>query len=113
SASIARPERRPKRADLAVEFLVSTFREHGRAASALPEASDVLHLPRGRLMERRAAGRRVRGRDRGVPWVVRISRRVFQRLLPERPTPSAASRLSPFRRPGSRASPRENYVAAS
>ena len=35
-------------------------------------------------MECRAAGRGVRGRHRRV---VRVPRRVFQRLLPERPTP--------------------------
>ena len=46
-------------------------------------APDVLHLPRGRPMEHRAAGGGVR-RIRGVVWV---PRRVFQRLLPERPTP--------------------------
>jgi hypothetical protein len=39
-------------------------------------------FPEGRSMECRATG--VRGRDR---CVVRIPRRVFQRLLPERPTP--------------------------
>jgi hypothetical protein len=41
-------------------------------------------------MERRAAGGRVRGRDRRVPRrdpVIKVPRGVFQRLLPKRPTP--------------------------
>src|SRR6516164_5495188 len=37
--------------------------------------------------------------------VVRVPRRVFQRLLPERPTPSHVRRTT-FSGPGSRASPR-------
>ena len=37
------------------------------------------------------------GEYRGV---VRVSRHVFQRLVPERPTPSAASRRTTFSGPG-------------
>ena len=50
------------------------------------------------------------GEYRGV---VRVPRRVFQRLLSERPTLSAASIRTIFSGPGSRTSPSESYVAAS
>jgi hypothetical protein len=47
----------------------------------------VLHLPRGCPLECRAAGRGVRGEIGEYRGVVRVPRRVFQPLLPERPTP--------------------------
>ena len=50
------------------------------------------------------------GEYRGV---VRLSRRVFQRLVPERPTPTAASRRTTFSEPGSRASPSGSFANAS
>jgi hypothetical protein len=50
------------------------------------------------------------GEYRGV---VRVPRRVFQRLLPERPPLNAASRRTTFSEPGSRASPSGNCAAAS
>jgi hypothetical protein len=45
--------------------------------------------------------------------VVRVPRRVFQRLLPERPTPSSALRRTTSSEPGSRASPRGSSAGAS
>ena len=45
--------------------------------------------------------------------VVRVPRRVFQRLLLERPTLSGASRPTTFSGPGSRASPNGSCVGAS
>ena len=45
--------------------------------------------------------------------VVRVPRRVFQRLLPERPTPRSVSRLTISSGPGSRASPSESYAGGS
>ena len=50
------------------------------------------------------------GEYRGV---VRVPRRVFQRLLPERPTPSDASRRTTSSGPGSRASPSGTCDGAS
>jgi hypothetical protein len=50
------------------------------------------------------------GEYRGV---VRVPRRVFQRLLPERPTPSDASRRTTSNVPGSRASPSGSFDGAS
>ena len=44
------------------ERLENTIAPQGSIGGAV-----VLHLPRGRPLERRAAGSRVRGRDRGVP----------------------------------------------
>ena len=44
-------------------------------------------FPRGRPLGCRAAGGGVRGRDGRVHVVVRVPRRVFRRLLPERPRP--------------------------
>src|SRR5215469_5940271 len=52
-----------------------------------PGSRHVLHFSRGRTLECRSAGRRVRGRDRRYQGVVRVPRRVFQGLLPETPTP--------------------------
>jgi len=69
----------------AITSLVRT-REHHRPERWIG-GLDVLHLPRGRPLERRPPGRRVRGRDREYRGVVRVPRRVFQRLLPEPPTP--------------------------
>jgi hypothetical protein len=40
------------------------------------------------------------GRDRRIGGVVRVPRRVFQRLLPERPHPSGASRRTISNGPG-------------
>jgi hypothetical protein len=45
--------------------------------------------------------------------VVRVPRRVFQRLLPEAPRPSGASRRTIFSAPGSRASLNGSCVSAS
>jgi hypothetical protein len=45
--------------------------------------------------------------------VVQVPRRVFQRLLPERPTPSGASRPTTSSGPGSRASPSGSCAGAS
>ena len=50
------------------------------------------------------------GEYRGV---VRVRRRVFQRLVPERPTPERWSRRTTSNGPGSRASPSESYADAS
>ena len=49
------------------------------------------------------------GEYRGV---VRVARRVFQRLLPERPTPSGASRHTTSSEPASRALPSGRCVEA-
>jgi hypothetical protein len=45
--------------------------------------------------------------------VVRVPRRVFKRLLPERPTPTSAWRLTTSTEPVSRASPSGSCAAAS
>jgi hypothetical protein len=45
--------------------------------------------------------------------VVRVPRRVFQRLLPERPTPSGASRRTTSNGPGSRVSLSGSCASAS
>jgi len=50
------------------------------------------------------------GKYRGV---VRVPRLVFQRLLPERPSPSGASRLIISSGPGSSASPNGSCAGAS
>ena len=50
------------------------------------------------------------GEYRGV---VRVRRRVFQRLVPERPTPERWSRRTTSNGPGSRASPSESCDGAS
>ena len=42
--------------------------------------------------------------------VVRISRRVFQILLPETPTPNAASKRTIFTGPGSKSSPSGRFA---
>src|SRR5205814_7460549 len=44
-------------------------------------------VPRRRPQDCRAGGGGVRGRDRRIPRGGSIPRRVFQRLLPEQPTP--------------------------
>jgi hypothetical protein len=113
AVSIAGPWRRPKRADLAVAFVVANIYRTCPSHSARSEAPNVLHLPRGRPLERRAAGRGVRveiGEYRGV---ARVPRRVFQRLLPERPPPSGASKRTISSEPGWRPSPRGSYAVAS
>ena len=45
--------------------------------------------------------------------VVRVPRRVFQRLLPERPTPRGASKPTTCSEPVSSGLPRENSVAGN
>jgi hypothetical protein len=45
--------------------------------------------------------------------VVRVPRRVFQRLLPERPTPNGASKPTISSGPGSRASPSASCAGVS
>jgi hypothetical protein len=64
-----------------------------------------------RNAERQAVEFRVEiGEYRGV---VRVPRRVFQRLFPERPIPYRALRRTTSDKPGSRASPSRNCVGAS
>jgi hypothetical protein len=53
------------------------------------------------------------GVEIGEYRVVRVPRREFQRLLPERPTPSAVSRRTTSSEPGSRASPSGSCDGAS
>jgi hypothetical protein len=50
------------------------------------------------------------GEYRGV---MRVPRRVFQRLLPERPSPSGASKRTISSGPGSRASPSGSCAGGS
>jgi hypothetical protein len=79
----------------------------------MPRSGRACKLPRerrGASIERGAAFGVEIGEYRGV---VRVTRRVFQRLLPERPTPSDGSGLLPPATPGSRASASESCAGAS
>src|SRR5215472_1151473 len=54
---------------------------------ALDRRAHVFHVSRKRSLGCGRAGGGVRGRDRRIQGMVRVPRRVFQRLLPESPTP--------------------------
>src|SRR6267142_6043814 len=61
--------------------------ENTRRENQRDQGPDVLQLPRERPLECREAGSRVRGEIGEYQGVVRVPRRVFQQLLPDRPTP--------------------------
>ena len=88
----------PSWATLALRSMLRTFREAHRSSRAT-KSCHVLHLPRGRPLERRPSSRRVRGGDRGYRCVVRVPRRAGGTCANPQAGDPAASRGSVSNRP--------------
>jgi hypothetical protein len=88
---IASGRRGPKRLDGSLRGLhscIGTFREHNGETPSAVGGAHVLHISRERPLGCRAAQAVEFGVEIGeYQGVVRVPRRVFQRLLPEGPTP--------------------------